>query len=54
MDNTYAVGSKVVLNSGGPEMMVTVVYPESVLCKWIASDGTPQEDTFPKACVRLA
>ena len=48
------VGDKVVLNSGGHEMVVTKTSDTAryVTCQWVAADGSPQITVLPEVCVQ--
>ncbi len=58
--NEIHVGDVVVLNSGGPRMVVKDFFgrledagdTRVVICAWIAADGRTMEHTFPLVCVK--
>ncbi len=47
------LGDHVMLNSGGPVMLVVDVEGENVTASWRTGSGI-QEATFPRACVHRA
>jgi uncharacterized protein YodC (DUF2158 family) len=49
----FEVGDVVSLNSGGPNMTVSEIDGDNVLCQWFLDDGTGDSESFPKACVTL-
>jgi uncharacterized protein YodC (DUF2158 family) len=51
----FGIGDVVRLNSGGPNMTVTL-YEEAkkiVYCKWVNESGQLQTEPFPDACIIL-
>ena len=59
MDNEQKridIGDKVILNSGGTEMVVTQTSDtvRFVTCQWTAGDGSPQMTVLPDVCVKKA
>jgi uncharacterized protein YodC (DUF2158 family) len=62
MNKELAIGDAVRLNSGGPVMTVTSIYPPTetvhgttsnptATCAWMLENGFVQRDSFPVPCL---
>lgn len=45
-------GNVVVLNSGGPRMVVSVVLGDEVMCVWLNANRSKEQARFPIVCVK--
>jgi uncharacterized protein YodC (DUF2158 family) len=49
-----SIGQLVVLNSGGPDMLITDINEDgTLLCEWPTDDGI-REASFPPECLKFA
>ena len=49
----FHVGDAVRLKSGGPVLLVELVYLDDVQCSWFSA-GVEKRHTFPQACLKRA
>jgi uncharacterized protein YodC (DUF2158 family) len=49
--HSHAVGDRVRLNSGGPEMLVVDLTKAAVVVAWRDSNGYLHDRTYPNQCV---
>lgn len=51
---SFKIGDEVQLNSGGPDMTILVIKPNSdLVCQWTDGDGQMGQTLLPQACVKL-
>jgi uncharacterized protein YodC (DUF2158 family) len=46
-----AIGTRVMLKSGGPSMLVVDYEDDQLVCAWKTEDHNTSEDIFPDVCV---